>query len=178
MIKLDVRDLSAISAATPGQLAARSEAASVMMWRFHVAPQTQGEWHPDALGPVRQSPVEVEVLWQEPTPSILEAHRNELKNVERAAEAVAIAVAAHLGFNVVGEAYHGSGSDWLMVPRSEPKNDFYKLEVSGMILKTSDNPEGRLREKVAQGRNGDMERPGMAVVVRFEDVRILSEKWR
>ena len=94
------------------------------------------------------------------------------------AEAVAIALAHHLGFRVIGEAHHGSGSDWLMVPKGEPATDFYMLEVSGIIRKTSESPLGRLHAKVTQGREGDLGRPGMAVVVRFEDVRVLSETWR
>jgi hypothetical protein len=170
--------LTQISSATRGQLIARSEAASVMMWRFHPAGRTKAEWTRDALNPLLEDSVEVEILWDEPTRSMLGAHRNELKNVERAAEAIAIAIAAHLGFDVVGEAHHGSGSDWLMLPKGEPESDFYKLEVSGMILKSAESPAARLRAKVEQARRGDWNRPGMAAVVRFEDVRILSETWR
>ena len=178
MIELDVRDLTAISRATPGQCGSRSEAASVMMWRFHVAPRTKGEWVQDALVPVLEDRVEVEIVWDEPTPRTLEAHLNENKNVERAAEAVAIAIAHHLGFTVLGEIEQGSGSDWLMHPKGEHEGDFYKLEVSGIIRAKSESPARRLRKKVAQGRAGERDRPGMAVVVRFEDMLIVSETWR
>jgi hypothetical protein len=178
VIVLNVRDLTAISAATRGQLVSRSEAASIIMWRFHAAPRTTGQWEQDALSSFLEDPVEVEILWDEPSRSTVESHRNELKNVERAAEAVAIALADHLGFKVLGETHHGSGSDWRMVPKGEPANDFYKLEVSGIIRTKSESPEGRLREKAAQGRSGDLQRPGVAVEVRFGDVRIRSEAWR
>jgi hypothetical protein len=181
VIVLDVRDLTAFSAATPGQLMSRAEAVAVMMWRFHRAPETAGRWQhrpPPSPSSAPSESAEVAVLWDEPTQETVESHRNELKNVERAAEAVAIALADHLGFRVLGEAHHGSGCDWLMVRKGEPTTDFYMLEVSGIIRKSSDKPSGRLREKLLQGREGDLMRPGMAVVVRFEDMRILSEMWQ
>lgn len=52
------------------------------------------------------------------------------------------------------------------------------MEVSGIDRKTSESPLGRLHAKVTQGREGDLGRPGITVVVRFEDVRVLSETWR
>jgi hypothetical protein len=109
---------------------------------------------------------------------MVQQYGNDLKNTERGAEGLAIAIANHLGFNVVGEAYHSSGADLLVVPRGEPDNDFYKIEVSGMGEIGTESPASRLREKVAQALKGQLDRPGMAVVVRFADMRILSEEWR
>lgn len=49
------------------------------------------------------------------------------------------------------------------------------LEVSG----TGDgNLASRLKEKVAQGKGGDLQRPGMAVVVGFKAARVVVEKWK
>lgn len=83
-----------------------------------------------------------------------------------------------LGFRVIGRAHQGSGSDWVIVPKEEPPNDYYKLEVSGMARVGAEAPEHRLAAKVKQGSRGDWERPGVVVVVRFDDVKILSETWR
>ena len=42
-----------------------------------------------------------------------------------------------------------------MVPKGEPATDFYMLEVSGIIRKTSESPLGRLHAKVTQGREDE-----------------------
>jgi hypothetical protein len=66
-----------------------------------------------------------------------------------------------------------------VVPRGEPLNDRYKLEVSGVArVHVGNDPATRLRVKVTQGIGGDLTRPGLAVVARFEDALILSESWR
>ena len=70
--------------------------------------------------------------------------------------------------------WQGSGCDYLMVRRGEPENDFYKLEVSGT---GEGNLASRLKEKVAQGRGGDLDRPGAAVVVGFQEAKIFMEDW-
>jgi hypothetical protein len=42
----------------------------------------------------------------------------------------------------------------------------------------AEKPEARLRAKVLQAMAGDYDRPGFAVVARFEDALILSVGWR
>jgi len=178
-MSFDVRDLTRTNFASRAWLLSRSEAASVTLWRFHKAPKTKGTLlvaHPE--GGVFQDELNVEVVWDEPTRDLLESLQNMLKNTERAAEALAIALANHLGFTVVGEAFHGSGADLLMVRRGEPETDLYKFEVSGMADINAENPADRLQKKVDQALRGELERPGMAVVVRFADVRILVEAWQ
>lgn len=118
------------------------------------------------------------VVWDAPRQQALESHGNEKDATEYGAYAVAIAVANQLGFKVIGRTHQGSETDWLMIRKGEPANDFYKLEVSGMARTNQEKPEARLEKKVAQGSGGDLERPGLAVVARFEDVQILSEPWR
>lgn len=169
MIFLDVRDLGLYSLASRGQLAACAEAASVMLWKFHAPPSTPGRWYRN------HEPVPVEVLWSEPTREILATYGNEKDATEYAAYAVAMAVADSLGFEVLGRAGQGTGADWFMIPRGEPTNDYYRLEVSGIARIGAEKPEQRLAEKVAQLKKADLPRPGVAVVARFEDVRILSE---
>ncbi len=170
MIVLDVRDLTPFCSATLGQLTACAEAASTMLWKFHAAPRTPGRWEVDG------DPVEVEVLWNEPSRNVLETYGNEKDATEYAAYALAIAVADRLGFEVLGRARQGSGADWFMVPRGEPANDYYRLEVSGIARIDTEKPEHRLAAKIAQLKKADLPRPGVAVVARFEDLRILSER--
>lgn len=172
MIELDVRDLTAFSAASPGQLATCAEAASVILHQFHSPPRTPGRWMRSG------DPVGVEVLWDQPAPQVLATYGNENDATEYAAYAVAIAVADRLGFEVLGRARQSSGSDWWMVPKGEPTNDYYRLEVSGIARINTEKPEHRLGVKIAQLKKADLRRPGVAVVARFEDMRILSETCR
>lgn len=169
MILLDVRDLTPFCAATQGHLMTCSEAASTMLWKFHKAPRTPGGWDRDG------EPVEVAVLWNEPDRNVLETYGNEKDATEYAAYAVAIALADHLGFKVLGRSSQRSGSDWVMIPKGEPTNDYYRLEVSGMARIHPERPEHRLAAKLAQLDRSQPRRPGVAVVARFEDMRILSE---
>ena len=171
MIVLDVRDLTACSVASRGQLLSCSEAASTMLWKFHVAPRALGRWQRDGEA------IDIEVLWDEPGRDVLETYTEERDATEYAAYAVAIALADHLGFTVLGRAHLGSGSDWLMYRRGEPRNDYYRMEVSGIARVNAEKPETRLSEKIVQLGLGDRIRPGVAVVTRFEDLRILSERW-
>lgn len=115
------------------------------------------------------------LAWAEPTEQQRQSHQNEKDGPEDGACAVAIAAVHHLGYTVVRRTRQKSGCDYLMVPHGEPENDFLKLEVSG----TGDgNLASRLREKVEQGEGGDLQRPGMAVVVGFKAARILVEAWK
>jgi hypothetical protein len=151
-----------------------------MLWKFHKPPRTLGQWENDdgKLASWLVEPAEVELVWDGPGQEILESYGNEIDATEDAAYAVAIALADHLGFKVVKRAHQGSGTDWLMIRKGEPANDWYKLEVSGMARMNKERPESRLEGKVVQGSGGDLQRPGVAVVVRFQDAKIFSEAWR
>lgn len=156
----------------------RENAASVLLWRFHTAPPTPGTWEKGDNRFARATPFAVQINWSEPTRDLLQALGNDWKNIEYAAEGVAIAIVNHLGFNVLGNSAHGTGADLLMVPLGEPENDYYKVEVSGMASVSDELPRARLHKKVDQALKGQLARPGMAVVVRFADMRILTEGWR
>ncbi len=173
MIVLDLRDLSAFSSSTRALLTACSEAAAVMLWKFHSPPRSPGQWEHETSG----RPVEIIVSWDHPSQEALASHGNEKDATEYGAYAIAIALADHLGFKVLGRTQQGSGTDWLMIRKGEPANDYYTLEVSGIARIHREKPEGRLVKKVAQGSGGDLQRPGVAVVARFEDLRILSGTW-
>ncbi len=177
MIELDVRDLTLFSSATRALLTSCSESASVMLWKFHSSPRSLGRWEHEETFDFGAEGVEVAVLWDEPGPDVLASHGNEKDATEYGAYAVAIAIANNLGFKVIGRTHQGSGTDWLMIREGEPVNDYYKLEVSGIARINKEKPSARLRNKVDQGSGGDMQRPGVAVVARFEDLRIVSEGW-
>lgn len=188
MITLDVRDPGAFAASRSVMYTALAEAARVMLWKFHDVPppNTHGTWTLESnIEWIGRIPVfneareeQVEIAWEAPTEADQAAHANELDATEFAAYAVALAVADQLGFRILARMQHGSGADWVMVPRGEPANDYYKLEVSGMARIGAERPEARLRAKREQGSGGDYNRPGLAVVVRFEDATVLSETWR
>jgi hypothetical protein len=65
----------------------------------------------------------------------------------------------------------------VILPKGEPSNDYYRLEVSGMGRINTERPESRLARKIAQIGDAGVSRPGLVVVTRFEDMRILSETW-
>jgi len=171
-VTLDVRSLEPFASFRSAVLDAIVEAASVMLSKFRQAPPSPGAWTHDGVSR------EVSILWNSPTQDLLMAHANEKDATEDGAYAIAIALADRLGFQVVGRVHQGSGADWLLIPKAGPENDCYKLEVSGMARIGKEKPEARLRLKLEQGRGGDYNRPGIAVVVRFEDAMLLSEAWR
>lgn len=168
-VHLDLARLGDVCHLSPTLVACLAEAASVMFDLYHPAPPTPGI--------LVQSGRNVPVIlgWSKPTDQQRASHQNEKDAPEDGACAVAIATVHELGYAVVRRTRQGSGCDYLMVPRGEPDNDFLKLEVSG----TGDgNPTGRLKEKVAQGKGGDLQRPGMAVVVGFKAAEIHVEEWK
>ncbi len=170
-IHLDLTRLGEVSYLSPNVVAYLAEAASVMFDLYHPAPP------PPTLGVLVRSAEEVPLAvgWSEPTTQQRESHLNEKDAPEDGACAVAIATVHELGYTVVRRTRQGSGCDYLMVPRGEPENDFLKLEVSGT---GEGSLAGRLTGKVAQGKGGDLQRPGMAVVVSFKAARVLVEEWK
>jgi hypothetical protein len=169
-LKIQVEDLgSACSSVSAGILQCYGEAASVMFDRFHN--QTP------AKGSVRLNGEErpAEFSWRPPTADVKASHANELDATEDGAYAVSF-LAAHraAGYIVRKRAHHGSGSDWLMTREGEPPNDFVRLEVSGIA---KNKPlGGRLNTKVTQLGNGDLDRPGLAVIVGFEAAEVVMQE--
>jgi hypothetical protein len=169
-IGIDLIRLAEVSRLSPTVLAALAEAASVMLDLHHPAPPP-----PTAGVLVRGGgEVPVAITWKEPTNQQRETHANENDAAEEGACAIAVAAVRALGYVVVRRTRHGSGCDYLMVREGEPENDFHKLEVSGTGV---GNLSSRLQAKVAQGKAGDLDRPGAAVVVGFKAARILVEEW-
>jgi hypothetical protein len=169
-ICIDLRELTQASRLSPAVLASLAESASVMLDVYHRAPP------PPTPGKLvrRGHTTPVDIVWEKPTDQQRETHANEKDAAEDGGAAIAIAVVRALGYVVVRRTRQGSGCDYLMVREGEPENDFHKLEVSGT---GTGNLASRLREKVAQGKGGDLDRPGAAVVVGFKAAKILVEEW-
>jgi hypothetical protein len=142
------------------------DASRVMLDKFHVSPSTfQLAW-----SGMRQ----LELEWSAPAEAHRQAHANELDATETGAYGLAFVAAHEGGYVVRRRAHHGSGSDYLLSKRGEPDNDFVKLEVSGIAR--GHGLLGRLRDKIAQLRKGDLRRPGLAIVVGFEAAEICVEE--
>lgn len=170
-IQLDLARLGEVSRLSPTVVAYLAEAAWVMLDLYHAAPPPPTP----AVLVTSAEEVRLALVWPAPTKQQCESHQNEKDAPEDGACAVVIATVHELGYSVVRRTRQGSGCDYLMVPRGEPENDFLKLEVSG----TGDgNLASRLKEKLEQGKGGDLQRPGMAVVVGFQAARILVETWK
>ena len=169
-MRLDLTRLTDISSVTRPVLEAHAEAAFVMLHRYHPGPPTLGTWQRSSVT------TEVTLVWETPSEAMSLTHSNHKDATEEGAYAIAIAIADASGFKVIGRTYQGSGADWLMIPRTGPQDEFFKLEVSGIA--EGGTPEGRLMAKMEQGQRGDLDRPGIAVVVRFQDAQIRSESWR
>jgi hypothetical protein len=168
--RIDLTRLADVSRLSPAVLASLAEAASVMLDLHHPVPPP-----PTAGKLVRGGEATpVEIHWTDPTHQQRETHANEKDAAEDGGAAVAIAAVRALGYVVVRRTRQGSGCDYLMVREGEPENDFHKLEVSGS---SAGNLSARLKEKVEQGKAGDLDRPGAAVVVGFKVARILMEEW-
>lgn len=173
MLVLDLRSVSQYATIRSAVFSAKTEAASVMLWKFY-SPNTKadGTWRHCT----QEQPVQLQ--WENPERDLLAAHSNELDATEDGAYAIAMAIANQLGFKIVARAHHGSGADWILARNGEPVNDYYKLEVSGMARMSAESPEHRLKEKLEQIQRGDYDRPGLAVVTRFEDACVLSGEWQ
>lgn len=166
----DLDNLDAICDVSPRKLASYAEGAAVMLARFDHPTPAAGSWQHD--GGAAQA---VEVRWSRPCSATIDSYGDLRDEARDGAYAIAMAVADAAGFRVRGRIPQGTGADWWMVPKQGRANDIYKLEVSGIAEKGS--PGYILARKKEQGSGGSLDRPGLAVVVRFSNVQIGSESW-
>lgn len=170
-LDLDLTRLPRIWNLDEGLLAVCVRSAAVMLQRFHDRPPAPGRV-------VRNQDTEriADVNWRVPTEVEQRSFLNHKDATEDGAYAVAFAVAHALErYVVVMRAEQLTGCDYLLVREGEPENDFVKLEVSGLATGTDGEVRERLREKVGQVGGGTLVRPGLAVVVRFERVMVVTE---
>jgi hypothetical protein len=151
-----------------------AEAASVCCKRFHPVPPPATPFAIERGDHQWQ----IGVTWRAPREIVARSHDNDLDATRDGAYAVAVA-SLHVieGWRALGRAQSASGADLLARRDGDADDDFVKVEVSGMSAGTE--PRGlrqlrrRLQEKIVQVQNGDLERPGIAVVVGFELARVL-----
>lgn len=162
----------------PSKVRALVEAAAVMLDKFHSSPA------PGMLHVVDWESVKVTaehnllLRWAPPSPQSRDTHANELDATEEGAYAVAFAAVMSRGYRVVRRAHHGSGADFILAKDGEPDNDYHKLEVSGVARGNSDVLDQRLVAKMEQVGRGDLDRPGLAVVVGFQSTTLLTAEQR
>jgi hypothetical protein len=163
---------------SPALWAAWAEAAAVALERYHAPPPparpctitSAGTNHPALL------------IWLAADDVVRASHANEIDATELGAYVVAAAsIHAVNGWRVAGRTHQGSGSDFIMLRDADP-NSFVKVEVSGVGECDGDAGlsilRARLRQKIDQVGRGDLDLPGMAVVVGFQSARILVSEVR
>ncbi len=142
-----------------------------MLCRFHLPPPP-----PTSLTVQRErESLPATISWNAPTQEMIEGYGNIKDATEDGACALAIAaVYATDRFIVKRRLQQGSGADFMMVKEGEADESFTKLEVSGMA--TLHSAQTRLRQKIAQVSSGTVQRPGVAVVVKFPNPLITMRR--
>ena len=158
----------------PNKVRALAEAAAVMLDKFHTPPAAGCLYVVDTAGKTPTAEHPVVLRWSPPSPQSMNTHANELDATEEGAYAVAFAAVMSRGYRVIRRAHHGSGADYILAREGEPDNDYHKLEVSGVSRGDAGVLARRLVAKVAQVGGGDLDRPGLAMVVGFEAAALLA----
>ncbi len=168
-VHFEMESLAPWGGIAAGMREALLEAARVMLDACHTQRPARGTWRHNA------ETMPMLVSWAPADETMRRTHGNAKDATEDGAYALAVYAVTRLGFQVLGRAPQGTGADWYMV-HAEAPNAMLKLEVSG--IERGGSPGHRLREKVAQGRDGALPAPGVAVVFRFADAACHSESWR
>jgi hypothetical protein len=120
----------------------------------------------------------VSITWRPPDQTVRGSHDNDLDATRDGAYAVA-ALSMHSidRWRIRARAQAASGADLLAFRDDDDPNNFVKVEVSGVSAGSEERGlselRKRLRAKVAQVRGGDLDLPGIAVVVGFELAHVL-----
>jgi hypothetical protein len=175
VVALDLQSAGERHDLSPEVWAFYAQAAAVAFERYHSPPPPPKD---GTLHPSRHDEVPAKLTWS-PTDERARRSHEALDATCSGAYAVACAAVDALdGWRVIGRTDHGSGSDWYMIRRDARDPDAWvKLEVSGIGecagMRGMTLLRARLRQKVQQVEGGDLDRPGVAVVVGFEAVRVL-----
>jgi hypothetical protein len=172
VIQLDLRDLHEVHPMTANVLGSYSEAAAVTLEQFHEPKPREctvtyrGEAQPAWL------------TWHPATEISRATHGSATDAKEAGAYAVAIATAHALqGWRARGRAHDGSGADVILTHPDRPPENFVKMEVSGVAPGKGEAHEvkelrRRLNEKIKQLGRGNLDLPGLAIVVGFETAQV------
>jgi hypothetical protein len=147
-----------------------AEAACVCFARFHPKPPPPTTCHVKRGG---EQDRPLAISWRPPDETVGASHANDLDATRDGAYAVA-AVAIHTidGWRVRARAQSATGADLLALRDGDDPDDFVKVEVSGISSGSEERGpremRRRLEKKIEQVREGDLDCPGIAVVVGFE----------
>ena len=173
---IDLLEAGAAHWITPFVWGAWTEAAAVMFERFHPPTPPPCACMIHATG---RDEFPAHLIWPKTDERVRASHRNELNATEHGAYIIASATLGHLdGWRILARAHHGSGADLVMLPPGEENPEaFVRLEVSGIGAgvgtKARSALRARLRQKIEQLGEGDLDRPGIAAVVGFELATVL-----
>lgn len=147
------------------------EAACVCLDRHHASPIS-------VRLDVDRRRSERQLHWMIPDERIMAANANETDATSEGTCAVSLAaVEAEHGLFAIGRAWHGSGSDCFLAQSGSSLDleHAVRLEVSGVDRGDEARVRSRLRDKILQVENGDLDSPAIAVVVGFRERLIVSE---
>jgi hypothetical protein len=178
MNNFDLDDASAWGTMSQGMRLALTEAAQVVLDRFH-REVNQLAMHPrhTALGIWSKADnewVDIAIVWTASTPDMTTTYANLKDATEDGAYAIAVHAMSHFGWRVMGRAQQGSGADWIVRDPTRPEC-VIKLEVSGIA--EGGSPGNRLSMKTTQAKGGTPSDAGVALVFRFSDAQLLSRVW-
>lgn len=148
------------------------EAAEVCLGRHGRPPSVFSLIHDDG------SAVVVDVDWSVPSSSLMSAWANVIDATEFGAYCVALAaVEITCDLYAVYRAETQSGADYYLAPKdfnATDLEDLVRLEVSGIDKSTPQIIASRLRQKLQQIRRGASNTPGIASIVVFDQLVVIS----
>lgn len=149
-----------------------AEAASVALSRHHSPPVMFEVTHEEAT-------TDRSVRWKPPSERTRLAHANTDDATEAGAYSVALAaVEVELGLYAVSRTDRRTGADYYVGAPDADELDLeeaYRLEVSGVDAGDAVAVNQRLREKLKQTKQGQVDVPALACVVGFSAKRIALE---
>lgn len=169
MNNFDLDDAIPWGTMSPGMRLTLTEAAQVVLDRFHPTHMAVGTWSKKD-----EESVDLTITWTASTPDMHTTYANLKDATEDGAYAIAVHAMSHLGWRVLGRAQQGSGADWMVRDPEQPKR-LIKLEVSGIA--EGGSPGNRLSSKAAQAKGGTPSDAAVALVFRFSDAQLLSRVW-
>jgi hypothetical protein len=147
------------------------EAARICLARHHKPPKTFNLTHNSAK-------MTADTDWTPPSQLLKAAWNNTIDATEAAAYGVALAaVEITGGLYAIYRAETRSGADYYLAPEgveAEDLESLIRLEVSGMDKATPQTIATRLKQKLDQLKDGKSNTPGIASIVAFDQLAVVS----